>query len=81
MNHTVAAEVTSTSVYEGRLTVYVTHELEATLTEVAAVYENYIAASDYADKVYKQVAVRYCAGDPDYGTTYTVFQVAVRRTN
>jgi hypothetical protein len=51
--------------------IVITHELDATLGEVSVAHDEYFNASDL--RIVAQANVRYLAGDPDYGTTYSVF--------
>jgi hypothetical protein len=52
--------------------IIVTHELDADFMEVAGAYSDYIKTNTDL-QVYPQVEVRFMFGDPDYGSTYSIF--------
>lgn len=51
--------------------IIITHELDATLGEVSQAHDEFFYASDL--RIVAQAEVRYMFGDPDYGTTYSIF--------
>lgn len=71
MSETIYGTKHSKSCIQNATDIIVSHSLTATLSEVVAAYEAYLAQANL--NLEPEAEVRYMFGDTDYGTTKTLF--------